>query len=338
VKDKVVSTFDLTSVPREVYGLGLAGTLPYLATSMWTLYLSWNLSTTWPTESNFLNSFLMSHTSATELLQQLEPVQLGYGAVIISFLGAIHWGLEFGERTASRSRATFRYATGVLAPAVAWPTLLLPFEWGLTTQFAAFVGLYFADARATSLGWAPAWYGTYRFLLTFVVGAAIVVSLIARARAGKAEDGPGATIGSASGRRLSGGELRESLHGRTGAGQKYVNWERLEQEEKERIQKEKEEKQKEEKEKAKQEKKDKKGGKNKKGDKKEDAEKEDKTGDGKEDKKENKKEDDKEDDKGKDDSKKESKDEDESSDKKADEDKKDKQDDGKEEDKKKGGK
>ena len=29
-------------------------------------------------------------------------------------------------------------------------------------------------------GWAPAWYSTYRFVLTFVVGASIVLSLIGR--------------------------------------------------------------------------------------------------------------------------------------------------------------
>lgn len=29
-------------------------------------------------------------------------------------------------------------------------------------------------------GWAPEWYSTYRFVLTFIVGASIVVSLIGR--------------------------------------------------------------------------------------------------------------------------------------------------------------
>ena len=29
-------------------------------------------------------------------------------------------------------------------------------------------------------GWAPPWYSTYRFVLTFVVGASIVISLIGR--------------------------------------------------------------------------------------------------------------------------------------------------------------
>ena len=58
--------------------------------------------------------------------------------------------------------------------------MLLPVEYALTTQFLAFVFLYYADARATVRGWAPAWYSTYRFVLTFIVGASLVVSLIAR--------------------------------------------------------------------------------------------------------------------------------------------------------------
>ena len=29
-------------------------------------------------------------------------------------------------------------------------------------------------------GWAPSWYSTYRFVLTFVVGASIVASLVGR--------------------------------------------------------------------------------------------------------------------------------------------------------------
>ena len=73
-----------------------------------------------------------------------------------------------------------RYAYGVIAPAIAWPTMLLPVEYALISQFCAFTFLYFADARAVVRGWAPAWYSTYRFVLTFVVGASIVVSLIGR--------------------------------------------------------------------------------------------------------------------------------------------------------------
>jgi hypothetical protein len=73
-----------------------------------------------------------------------------------------------------------RYMIGVLAPAVAWPTTLMPVEYALIAQFLAFNGLYYADTRASRKGLAPPWYGTYRFVLTFIVGAAIVVSLIGR--------------------------------------------------------------------------------------------------------------------------------------------------------------
>ncbi len=58
--------------------------------------------------------------------------------------------------------------------------MLMPVEYALITQFLAFNFLYFADTRATVRGWAPPWYATYRFVLTFVVGASIVVSLIGR--------------------------------------------------------------------------------------------------------------------------------------------------------------
>lgn len=61
----------------------------------------------------------------------------------------------------------------------------MPIETALISQFLAFTFLYFADARAVVRGWAPAWYSTYRFVLTFVVGIAIVVSLVGR---GQIED------------------------------------------------------------------------------------------------------------------------------------------------------
>ena len=50
----------------------------------------------------------------------------------------------------------------------------------MITQFLAFTYLYYVDARAARRGWAPYWYGTYRFVLTFVVGASIIISLIGR--------------------------------------------------------------------------------------------------------------------------------------------------------------
>ncbi|KAI1492226.1 hypothetical protein F5X96DRAFT_627849 [Biscogniauxia mediterranea] len=226
--EAVKDTFALSSVPKEPYYLGLAGTLPYLATSVSTVYLSWNLNTEWPSTSNFVNHILMSHDTARQLLDTIEPLQLGYGAIIISFLGAIHWGLEYAEKAPSPDRTRFRYGMGVLAPVLAWPTLLMPVEFALTAQFAAFVALYFADSRATVRGWTPSWYSTYRFVLTAVVGLAIVISLIGRAKVGEAKP------------RLSG--LGEKFHEHRLGEEEYTDkWKRLEQEERIRVKKEKEE-------------------------------------------------------------------------------------------------
>lgn len=65
-------------------------------------------------------------------------------------------------------------------PAIAWPTMLMPLEPALITQFLAFTGLYFVDSRQGVRGFAPSWYPTYRFVLTFIVGISIVASLIGR--------------------------------------------------------------------------------------------------------------------------------------------------------------
>ncbi|QGA17699.1 hypothetical protein EYB26_005374 [Talaromyces marneffei] len=177
----IKETFTLSEVPKEALYFGLAGVVPYLVTSLNTCYLAWEMN------NNVVNGsgFLLSEETASFLLQLTEPIQVGYGAVILSFLGAIHWGLEWAGYGGKRGFR--RYATGCIAPAVAWPTLLLPVEYALITQFLAFTFLYYNDARAASRGFAPAWYGMYRFVLTFVVGASIVATLIGRERVTQSE-------------------------------------------------------------------------------------------------------------------------------------------------------
>ncbi|PKX92625.1 DUF3429 domain-containing protein [Aspergillus novofumigatus IBT 16806] len=170
----IKDTFSLEGTPKEALYLGMAGVIPYLATSLETVYLSYEINRATATG----DGLIFSGQTAELMLHMLEPIQVGYGAVILSFLGAVHWGLEwagYGGKHGYR-----RYAAGVIAPAVAWPTLLLPVEYALISQFLAFTFLYYNDARAAAHGRAPHWYGMYRFVLTFVVGASIVASLIGR--------------------------------------------------------------------------------------------------------------------------------------------------------------
>jgi hypothetical protein len=78
-------------MPYESRLFGLAGTVPYFATSLSTLYLGWDLTKTFPTGNALYDTLFINHESAQYLLSVIEPIQLTYGAVIISFLGAIHW-------------------------------------------------------------------------------------------------------------------------------------------------------------------------------------------------------------------------------------------------------
>ncbi|KAF1991843.1 hypothetical protein K402DRAFT_388386 [Aulographum hederae CBS 113979] len=169
----ISETFNLDNVPQQAYVIGLAGVIPYLATSLATVACAYEIH-----NAGTGSSLLLSEHSAELLLHILEPLQVGYGAVIISFLGAIHWGLEWAGYGGTKGYP--RYAIGVIAPALAWPTILLPVEYALIAQFLTFNFLYYADTRVARMGWTPPWYGTYRFVLTFFVGAAIVVSLIGR--------------------------------------------------------------------------------------------------------------------------------------------------------------
>lgn len=70
-----------------------------------------------------------------------------------------------------------RYLPGILAPAIAWPTLVLPFESALLTQFGVFTVMYFFDANACARGIAPSWYANYRWVLTFIIGLSVFVTI-----------------------------------------------------------------------------------------------------------------------------------------------------------------
>ena len=93
-------------------------------------------------------------------------MQVQYGAIILSFLGALHWGFEFAGYGGG-PRGVPRYALGIAPVLGAWTTLLVPStEAALVAQWAMFAGMWFADQRTTSWGWSPKWYSTVRCHLT----------------------------------------------------------------------------------------------------------------------------------------------------------------------------
>lgn len=168
----------LDGIPHPALWVGLAGTLPYLGTAVGSLFLSWNIS---KFHSDFVGSFsekfvVFSPETAEYWLPILQTVQVGYGACILSFLGAIHWGFEmsgYGGEVGIK-----RYIYGAAPALIAWPSILLPVDFALIAHFITFTGVWFADAAAARKGLAPGWYNQYRFLLTFIVCSSILLTLI----------------------------------------------------------------------------------------------------------------------------------------------------------------
>ncbi|CAG8555257.1 2888_t:CDS:2 [Paraglomus brasilianum] len=162
-KDGVISdakTFARTfkEVPPPAAIFGFAGTLPYIATSTASVL----------------------YASSPEMQAVIEPVQIGYGACVLSFMGAVHWGLEMAKYGGEMGYK--RYTLSVVPAILAWPTMLFPTEIALTTHLLGFTSLLYADVVSASRGLVPSWYPLLRFWLTGIVGFSIVVTLVAKQR------------------------------------------------------------------------------------------------------------------------------------------------------------
>jgi hypothetical protein len=122
--------------------LGAAGALPFIAAVLAGLLLADSLIAQWTEQAAFL-----------------------YGAVILSFLGGIHWGLAL-----TRARADSRaYIIGVIPSLVGWGAVLLPMRIGLVVLALGFIGQFLMDLRLSL----PGWFRTLRLALTIVVSASL---------------------------------------------------------------------------------------------------------------------------------------------------------------------
>lgn len=74
----IKETFSLEEVPRQAYYIGLAGVLPYVATSLSTVYCAWEINHAAATGAGIL----FDGRTAELMLHVLEPIQVGYGAAV----------------------------------------------------------------------------------------------------------------------------------------------------------------------------------------------------------------------------------------------------------------
>jgi hypothetical protein len=138
--------FDAPQPPKLALLLGYAGLIPFVsgALGIWVTPEGWRVV----------------------VLRAL----LDYSAVILAFMGAIHWGLAMRAENASEA-AQVQLGLSVVPPLLGWLAISggMPTSLALPLCLLAFAGLYAADMRAVRLGLAPQWYPALRRPLTIVV-------------------------------------------------------------------------------------------------------------------------------------------------------------------------
>jgi hypothetical protein len=90
-----------------------------------------------------------------------------YGAVILSFLGGIRWGLALQEQ--NPRRRTVELVLSVIPSLVGWVAVLVGTLPGFAILAVAFAVQGALDIRLVQAGRAPAWFGRLRILLTVLV-------------------------------------------------------------------------------------------------------------------------------------------------------------------------
>ena len=111
---------------------------------------------------------------------------VAYGAVILAFLGGVHWGfaLQDPATTGERQRLTW----GVVPSLIGWVALLLAMavraEAGLALLLVGMIGTIMIEVRAQRAGLMPRGYLTLRYGLSGVVILVLVIVLVMRVLGG----------------------------------------------------------------------------------------------------------------------------------------------------------
>lgn len=100
-----------------------------------------------------------------------------YAAVILAFLGGVHWGFALMS-TAPDGVQRARFGLGVVPSLVGWAGLLVVFAGletaGIAIEAAGFVALTIVEGRAAGRGLVPPAYMAMRYVLSAVVAICLV--------------------------------------------------------------------------------------------------------------------------------------------------------------------
>lgn len=137
-------------LPRTVAWLGYGGLLPFLALAP--------------------ASLLDNHHGMV-----WSDALYAYGAIILSFIGALHWGLAMSLPELTERQRSAWFTWSVVPALIAWPAVLFSPPLAAPLLIAGFIAHYLQDRRLAGQATLPGWYLPLRLRLTSVA----VISLVA---------------------------------------------------------------------------------------------------------------------------------------------------------------
>lgn len=147
----------MQDIPRPALVLGAAGLIPFFAGAVGL----------WMLNQPYAGLALV--------------LELQYAAIILSFLGAAHWGPAIAGH--GGDRPSWSRLGWPVAPALAgWAAIQFPPALGLLLLAVAFAVAWAVDRWAVHKGFAPAWYAPLRKGLSIGVLLCLGASLLALAR------------------------------------------------------------------------------------------------------------------------------------------------------------
>lgn len=135
-------------IPPIVKWLGYGGLLPFVALAV----------AAWVNGSNSL----------------WRNALLAYGAVILSFVGALHWGFAMSLSGISAKQKTFSFVWSVVPALMAWLALLMTSKYAIAMLVAGFLTHFWQDRRLVQVANLPVWYLPLRMRLTLVACIALL--------------------------------------------------------------------------------------------------------------------------------------------------------------------
>lgn len=99
-----------------------------------------------------------------------------YGAVILSFVGALHWGFAMTLEGLSARQRLESYVWSVVPALLAWPALVIgSAALGSSLLVLGFVANYWRDVRLARVAELPGWYLPLRLRLTAVASFCLLI-------------------------------------------------------------------------------------------------------------------------------------------------------------------